>query len=111
MCYLYTQSNIDEKNYIFTLPMKKILCLYKASALKVTSGRNLKSSHPQLSEKALSIERKTPKIKFHLKIMYITGEKAEIFDYTNIICILPVCRLSVHKEADYNSLTSLKEGN
>ena len=51
-------------------------------------------------KKAVSIERKTMKIKFCHKKSPLPVKKS---DNSNNISILPACRLSVHREANCNA--------
>ena len=55
--------------------------------VKDASGMNLRTSHPQLSEKAVSIERKTLEIKLYLKKEYITSEKVKIIEIIFLFCL------------------------
>ena len=55
--------------------MEKIV--YRALTVKDTSGMNLRTSHPQLSGKVVSIEKETPKLKLCLKKSTLPVKKSE----------------------------------
>ena len=80
--------------------MKKNSVFTRLLTVKDNSSRNLRTSQPQLPEKAVRNEKKTPKIKSCLKKS--TSEEVKIIES---ISIFPACRLNVHREAENNSLT------
>ena len=90
--------------------MKKYFMSIRLLAVKDNSHTNFAVTEEKIfhnghaykrTSHAVSMDKKTPKIKFCHKKKYITAEEVKIIE---TMSILPTCRLSVHREANYNAL-------
>ena len=79
--------------------MKKYSMSITLLTVKNNSQADMRTSHTQLLEQGCQHGDEDSKNKILLYKEYITGEKS------NNISILPACRLSVHREANYNAST------
>ena len=71
--------------------MKKYSVPIRLLTVKDNIHTDLRTSHTQFLGKAVSIERKTPKIKFCRKKEHITGKKVKIIEIIFQFCLPAGC--------------------